>query len=139
MQNAKNYNSLFWKEVFSSFQKITQLADYFTELKQEPNNENYPLTKLFYDLFNNKISIKKTPELFKKIIISKNRRDLLLNPRQLFDFLLEELHHELIILENKIIKGENINKISNEIEKAEELFDEYEKNNKSFIQKLLII
>ena len=140
MKNTKNYkimpNYLFWEAVFSSFQKINQLAKYFTELKQEPNNENFPLSKLFYDFLNNKIILKKIPEFFKNIIISKNRQDLLLNPRLLFNFLLEELHNELILSENKTIKGENINRISNKMEKAEELFDKYEKNNKSFIQKL---
>ena len=140
MKNTKNYkimpNYLFWEAVFSSFQKINQLSKYFTELKQEPNNENFPLSKLFYDFLNNKIILKKIPEFFKNIIISKNRQDLLLNPRLLFNFLLEELHNELIQSENKTIKRENINRISNKMEKAEELFDKYEKNNKSFIQKL---
>ena len=141
MENSKNDvlmpNMLFWEAVFSSFQKITQLANYFTELKQDPNNDNYPFSKLFYDLFNNNnISIKKFPEIFLNIIISRNRQDLLLNPRQLFNFLLEELHNELILLDNKVVKEEKINKISNKKEIAEELFDKYEKKNKSFIQKL---
>ena len=65
MKNTKNYkimpNYLFWEAVFSSFQKINQLAKYFTELKQEPNNENFPLSKLFYDFLNNKIILKKIP------------------------------------------------------------------------------
>ena len=43
MKNAKNYkimpNIFFWEEIFSTFQKIDQLSNYFTGLKQEPNNE----------------------------------------------------------------------------------------------------
>ena len=141
MENRKNDklmpNILFWEAIFSSFKKINELSNYFTELKEEPNNDNYPLLRLFYDLFNNlKLSIKNITILFKNIIVLKKRQDLLLNSRQLFNFLLEELHHELILFDNKIIKGENMNKISNELEQAEELFEEYEKNNKSFIQRL---
>ena len=141
MENRNNDklvpNVLFWEAVFSSFRKINLLANEFTELKGEPENENFPLSKLFYDLYNNhQLSIKKIPELLKKVIITKNRQDLFLNPRQLFNFILEELHNELILLDNnnKVIKREKI--ISNELENTIELFDKYEKNNKSFLQKL---
>ena len=151
MENSNNFkikpNLLFWEEVFSSFFKLGDLESNFGTLKKELINEDYPLIKVFTDYFEQTKKIKDCSKEFINIVISKNKQDLLANPLKLFDFLLEELHNELInliheIKEEKEKKEEEkkddhiTNSFRQEQDKAYEEFQIYEKNNKSFIQKL---
>ena len=128
----------YWESIFSSFFKLKKLADCFTELKYTLTEEENPISKLFFDYFNRQKAIEECPKALKKILISKKREDLFGKPTALFGYLIEELHNELKSLDNNI----NINNENNCIKShpdentAMEKFYEYEKNNKSIIQKL---
>ena len=135
-------NELYWESIFSCFFKLKKLADYFTELNRTLTEEENPISKLFFDYFNRQKTIEECPEALKKILILKKREDLFSEPTALFDYLIEELHNELKSLDNnnKInINNENENKCIKSYRDentAMEKFYEYEKNNKSIIQKL---
>ena len=129
-------NELYWESIFSSFFKLKKLADYFTNLNHELKNEESPISKLFYDYFKRQKTIEECPQDLKNILISRNREDLYSEPTILFNYLIEELHQELKLLNNK--KNNDEIKIESYLDenKAMENFYEYEKKNKSIIQKL---
>ena len=132
-------NLSFWEEVFSSFILLKIFNDYFAKMEKEPNNKIYPLSNIFYNLFHKNIKKSNCPIEFQKIIISKNKENLIENSSQLFNFLLEELHNELKDFDNKTIKN-NIIQEKNDLEikeiNAYKIFKSKRQNDTSFIQNL---
>ena len=86
-------NFSYWEEVFSSFILLKVFNYYFQQMKSEPDNNEYPISKLFYDLFNKNIEKSNCPIEFQKIIFSKKMEKIINNPPKLFGFLLVELHN----------------------------------------------
>ena len=131
-------NELYWEAIFSSFFKLKKLSDSFIELKYKLTKENHPISKIFQDYFKRNRNISECPTDLKKILISKNKPDLITEPQKLFSFLIEELHNELKNLNNKINNEEENIRIKSEYDEniARNNFNEYKKNNKSIIQKL---
>ena len=131
-------NQLYWEAIFSSFFKLKKLSDSFIELKYKLTKENHPISKIFQDYFKRNRNISECPTDLKKILISKNKPDLITEPQKLFSFLIEELHNELKNLNNKINNEEENIRIKSEYDEniARNNFNEYKKNNKSIIQKL---
>ena len=140
MENRNNnhlkLNINYWEAIFSSFAKIKKLNRYFTEILK-PNNEELLLSNLFYKLLVKEISINNFIKEFQNLVISKNINSS--NPPKLINFFLDELNNEL---KNSNIESNKIN--TNNLPKefiydnneAYNLFFEYAKNNKSFIQEL---
>ena len=136
-------NFSYWEEVFSSFILLRIFNDYFQQMKSEPDNNEYPISKLFYDLFNKKIEKSNCPIEFQKIIFSKKMEKIINNPPKLFGFLLVELHNEIKILDGQ----KNINNYFQKVAKEEKYLNEKEKeaykffklqsqNENSFVQNL---
>ena len=143
MENNDNYklkpNILFWEKVFSSFITLKKFSkNFLKEIKGKDNEELPPLTKLFADLLHKKITVEECPKEFMNIIISKNKQYLFKDPKKLFNFLLEELHNELKDGDEKNNNDIQINNNKNEDnkEKSYKYFLEYQKKNKSYIEKL---
>ena len=131
-----NLDINYWEAIFSSFAKIKKFNCYFTE-ELKPNNDKSLLTNLLYIFLKKEISSKNFVNEFKNIVISKKINSS--NPAKLINFFLDELHYEL---KNKNIETNVINNNDSSIEfiydndEAYNLFTEYAKNNKSFIQEL---
>ena len=138
MENKNNFQCQLWEEIFLSLSKITKLSDYYSDKKF--NNNDLPVSKLFYDLFQLNIEIKDIIMNFERIIIESNINNEIINsPEKLLNFLLYALHKESL-LENDIMqeKNININNKSENFENENEALDYFElinNNNKSFIQK----
>ena len=136
-------NFSYWEEVFSSFILLRIFNDYFQHMKSEPDDNEYPISKLFYDLFNKKIEQSNCPIEFQKIIFSKKMEKIINSPPKLFGFLLLELHNEIKILDrqkkinNYIQKVQKEEKNLNEKEKeAYKFFKLQSQNENSFVQNL---
>ena len=141
MKNNNNIelepSPFYWEAIFSSFSKIKKLSNFFKQKDKDINQDN-SLIKLFYNLCSEKKTLKECVKEFQKIIISKNKKDLLLNPKSLFNFLLNELHNELKNIDKK--NEEHIPKLKRQNEFNEDNayndFKNYSYKNISFIQQL---
>ena len=141
MENKNNFQCQLWEEIFLSLSKITKLSDYYSDKKF--NNNDLPVSKLFYDLFQLNIEIKDIIMNFERIIIESNINNEIINsPEKLLNFLLYALHKESL-LENDIMqeKNININNKSENFENENEALDYFElinNNNKSFIKNIFL-
>ena len=137
MGNSNNHkldlNDNYWAAIFSSFIKLKKFSENFKE-KKESNNQNSPFYNILYNNFTNNKDEHKCIQEFKNIILSKNKNELLTNPKKLFNFFIDSIHNELKENNNQeshIISNEYIN----DDKRAYELYMEYAKCNSSIIQK----
>ena len=137
MGNSNNHelylNNNYWEAVFSSFLKLKNFSEIF-KAKKDSINQDSPFYNIFYNIFTDNEYKNEYIQEFKNIIISKNNKELLTNPKKLFNFVIKSLHEEL-----KEKSNQESHIASNEFmdidKRAYELYLKYVKCNSSIIQK----
>ena len=134
INNHKLYsNDNYWEAIFSSFAKLKIFSENFKE-KKETINPNSPFYNILYNIFTNYKDEHECIQEFKNIIISRNKNELLNNPKKLFNFFIDSIHDELKE-KNKQENHVYCKEYMNEDKRAYELFMQYAKCNSSIIQK----
>ena len=135
-KNFLQNNIGLWEEIFMILSQITKLSDYYSNEKF--NNDNLPLSKLFYKILLLHSEKKDIILQFERIIEEKSNNPEILNSfTKLINFLLSGLHIESKIEKKKEEEkknNSNLNGFSENVDEALNIFNENKKGD-DFIQK----
>ena len=125
--NVLHSENNLWEEIFINLSRIQKLSDHYNNEKY--NNDDLPLSKLFYEILKLRLDSKEIITKFEQIINQLNiNLDILNSSNKLLNFLLYGLH-----MESKTeIKIEGKNKdIKNDLNNRKEFFED-EKEARNF-------